>query len=190
MHLSSNRFFIASAGSGKTTLLVDKAMSRPDRKIAILTYTNNNIREIKNKFCKKHGGIPNRVDVMTWFTFLLHECVRPYQRSVYPERRVRTIFFPEGRSATYAPYAEKERYYFKNGDEIYSDKISRFAIDCETNSNGLVTKRLADIYDAIFIDEFQDLTGYDLDLLKVFLRSGILMMIVVLQRRVTAICSE
>jgi DNA helicase-2/ATP-dependent DNA helicase PcrA len=76
------------------------------------------------------------------------------------------------------PYNETERYYFKNGDEIYSDKIARFIIDCENNSKGLVTKRLADIYNEIYIDEFQDLSGWDLDLLEILLQVGIRMVIV------------
>jgi len=178
MQSINSRVLIASAGSGKTTFLVEEALSRPDRKIAILTYTNNNLRQIKNKFFKRHGVTPNRVDVMTWFIFLLQECARPYQRSVYSRRRVKTINFPDGRSAPYAKHADTERYYFRNADEIYSDKISRFALDCEERTNGLVTKRLASIYDAIFIDEFQDLAGYDLDLLEVFLEAGIHMVIV------------
>jgi DNA helicase-2/ATP-dependent DNA helicase PcrA len=178
MQSTDTKLIIASAGSGKTTLLVNEALSRPDKRIAIFTYTNNNINEIKKKFCKKNGGIPQNVDVVTWFAFLLHECARPYQRSVYPKRRVKTIHFPTGRSPYYASYSDTEKYYFRNGDEIYSDKISRFVIDCETNSNGLVTQRLANIYDEIFIDEFQDLSGWDLSLLEVFLQYGIRMMIV------------
>ena len=178
MQSNTNKLVIASAGSGKTTFLVNEALSRPDKRIAMLTYTNNNSNEIKKKFCKKHGGVPNRVDVVKWFTFLLHECTRPYQRSVYSKRRVKTIDFPKGRSPYYESHSDTEKYYFKNGDEIYADKISRFIIDCETNSKGLVTKRLSDIYDAIFIDEFQDLTGYDLDLLRLLLQRGIRMVIV------------
>jgi DNA helicase-2/ATP-dependent DNA helicase PcrA len=178
MQSNRNRIVVASAGSGKTTFLVDEALSRPDKKIAILTYTNNNISEIKKKFYKKHGGIPKGVDVMPWFSFLLHECVRPYQRSVYPKQRVRTIHFPKGRSPYWESYSDTEKYYFQDGDEIYSDKISRFVIDCETKSDVLVTKRLIDIYDEIFIDEFQDLAGWDLALLEVFMEAGIRMLIV------------
>lgn len=178
MQSKNNKLVIASAGSGKTTLLVDEALSRSDNRVAILTYTNNNINEIKKKFCEKHGGVPNRVDAMTWFSFLLSEGTRPYQRSVYNKRRVKTIYFPKGRSPYYENYSDTGKYYFRDGDEIYSDKMSRFVIDCEKNSNGLVTKRLSEIYDEIFIDEFQDLSGYDLDLLEVFLRSGIRIVIV------------
>ncbi len=169
---------MASAGSGKTTFLVDEALLQPDRKIAILTYTNNNINEIRKKFYEKYGGIPKCVDVVTWFSFLLRECTRPYQRSIYQKRRVKTIHFVKGRSPYWEKHSDTEKYYFKDVDEIYSDKISRFVIDCETKSEKLVTKRLADIYDEIFIDEFQDLAGWDLDLLEVFLKAGIRMVIV------------
>lgn len=175
---SSNRLVIASAGSGKTTFLVEEALSRPDRKIAILTYTNNNINEIRRKFYKLYGGIPKNVDLMTWFSFLLRECTRPYQRSVYSDRRVKTIHFPKGRSAPYVAHKDTRKFYFRNGEEIYSDKISRFIIDCESESEGLVTKRLADIYDEVFIDEFQDLSGWDFDLLEVFLKARIRMLMV------------
>lgn len=178
MQSTSNKVIIASAGSGKTTLLVDQALSHSNKKIAILTYTNNNINEISKKFFQKNGVIPRHVDVITWFSFLLRECARPYQRSVYSQRRVKGVCFLDGHSAPYAKYSDTARYYFSNGDEIYSDKISRFVIDCEKNSNGLVTKRLAEIYDEVFIDEFQDLSGWDLNLVEVLLRSGIRMVVV------------
>jgi DNA helicase-2/ATP-dependent DNA helicase PcrA len=178
MPSNSNKIVIASAGSGKTTFLVDEALSRQDRNIVIVTYTNNNLFEIKKKFYEKHGGVPKDVDVMTWFSFLLRECTRPYQRSVYDKRRVKTIFFTNKRSVKGVPHSEIERYYFFDGDEIYSDKISRFVIDCEKNTNGLVTKRLADIYDEVFVDEFQDLSGYDLDLSEVFLKANIRLVMV------------
>lgn len=178
MQSQNNRVVIASAGSGKTTFLVHEALLRPDKNIAILTYTNNNIDEIKKKFYKKHGGIPNRVDVVTWFSFLLRECARPYQPLVYSRQRLEKICFHQGRSALCVKHSDTERYYFSVSGEIYSDKIAQFIIDSETNSKGLVTKRLSEIYDAIFIDEFQDLAGWDLDLLEIFLKAGIRMVIV------------
>jgi DNA helicase-2/ATP-dependent DNA helicase PcrA len=174
----NNRVVIASAGSGKTTFLVKAALAHPQKRIAVLTYTNNNVREIKKKFCEQCGCIPEKVDVMTWFSFLLRECTRPYQRSVYSERRVRTIAFPDGRSAPYAGHDNTKRYYFRNDDEIYSDKVSRFVIDCETLSRGLMTERLADIYDALYIDEIQDLAGWDLDVLELLLRSSMNLLLV------------
>ena len=178
MPSSSNRVVIACAGSGKTTSLVKEALSCADGTSAIVTYTNNNTAEIKAKFRKQHGGGPKRVDVMSWFTILLRECVRPYQRSVYRKRRVNSINFVQGRSTKGVSQSNPEAFYFRNGDAIHSDKISRFTVECERNSCGLVTRRLSGIYDQLFIDEFQDLCGWDLNLLECFLRSAIRIRIV------------
>ena len=54
--------------------------------------------------------------------------------------------------------------------KIYSDKIAKFACRCDERSNGAVISRLSKIYTHIFIDEVQDLAGYDLEFLdKLFL---------------------
>lgn len=176
---------IASAGSGKTTHLVDLALSNPESRIAIVTYTNNNRGEIEKKFCEKHGITPSRVDVRTWFEFLLHECARPYQQSVYSKCRIRALSFSRGRSALYVAHTKTGPYFFWDEDEIYSDKISQFVIDCEENSGGLVTDRLKHIYDAIYIDELQDLAGYDLDVIEKMLRAGITLELVGYPRQTT-----
>lgn len=178
MQSSPSKVIIASAGSGKTTFLVEEALSNPDKRIAVVTYTNNNLEVIKRTFCEKHGVTPARVDVRTWFGFLLHECSRPYQRSVYSRMRVKAIHFSKGRSARFARYADTKRYYFRNDDEVYSDKISRFVIDCEEHSGGRMTRRLREMYDAIYVDELQDLAGYDLEVLEAFMRAGISMVLV------------
>ncbi len=178
MQSRHSTMIIAAAGSGKTTHLVDKALENAFRRIAILTYTNNNFGVIHGAFALKNGVTPPTVDVNTWFSFLLHECARPYQRSTYAAQRIRAISFPKGRSAPYVPYADTCRYYFAGGDEVYADKLSRFVIDCEKKSGGLVTARLHALYDAIFVDELQDLAGYDLNLLEVFMRAGIVMHLV------------
>jgi len=173
-----SRVVIASAGSGKTTHLVTKALSSLDAKIAVVTYTNNNLGVIKRTFCEKHGVTPARIDVRTWFEFLLHECVRPYQRSVYLDCRIKGICFLEGKSAPFVPRRNTQGYYFRDADEIYSDKVSQFVIDCEEKSHGRITRRLREAYDAIFVDELQDMAGYDLDVLEMLMRAGIAMELV------------
>jgi len=173
MPLSENRLVIAAAGSGKTTLLAKEALADEGRRVAIVTYTNNNALAIRKKLRELGGVIPDRITVATWFHFLLGECARPYQRSVYEKCRIRGICFPKGRSARWARYTDTKRYYFRDGREIYADKIARFVIDCEDATRGLVTRRLLRVYDRILVDEFQDLAGYDLDLLATFMEAGI-----------------
>ena len=173
MPSNGSRIIVAPAGSGKTTRLVDEALWRLPSRIALLTYTNSNARVIGEMFLRKHRGVPASVDIRTWFRFLLQECARPYQRAVYSKKRIKMIRFSNRRSTRYTPYNDTERYYFHEGDEVYSDKISRFVLDCEEATGGGVTKRLGSIYDAILIDEFQDLAGYDLEVLEMLMKSEI-----------------
>lgn len=173
MPSSENRVIIACAGSGKTTQLVTEALENRDRRIAIVTYTNNNTREIRNKFGKLNSGVPKHVDVMTWFSFLLRECARPYQRSKYTEKRIESLLFVNEQSAPGSEETDARRHYFANGEFIYSDKIAKFSVNCEAESGQRVTSRLQQIYTDVFIDEFQDLAGWDLDVIEMFLKSEI-----------------
>ena len=173
MPSSENRVIIACAGSGKTTRLVTEALDSPHRRIAIVTYTNNNTREICNKFGRLNSGVPKHVDSMTWFGFLLRECARPYQRSKYAEKRIGGLQFVNEQSAWYSLETDTRRHYFANGEFIYSDKIAKFAAKCEAASGQRVTSRLRQIYTDVFIDEFQDLAGWDLEVIKMLLQSEI-----------------
>lgn len=173
MRSRKSRTIIACAGSGKTTKLVTEALADHDRRIAIITYTNNNKREICKRFGECNSGIPKHVDVMTWFEFLLRECARPYQRSKYAEKRIESIWFVNRRSTMYVNETNTAHYYFVNGELIYSDKIAQFVIECEKRSRKALTDRLAQVYGDVFIDEFQDLAGWDLEVVEMLFRSNI-----------------
>lgn len=173
MPSSENRVVIACAGSGKTTRLVKESLAGRDRRIAFVTYTNNNIRGIVTKFGELNSGVPSHVDVVTWFGFLLRECARPYQRSRFAEKRIESLLFVNGHSAKGIAETDTKRHYFANGELIYSDKIAKFVVKCEEKSHQRVTARLRQVYTDIFIDEFQDLAGWDLELIKMLLQSGV-----------------
>jgi len=61
---------------------------------------------------------------------------------------------------------EFEQHYFTKELKIYSDKLSKFVFRCNERTSGNVIDRISRVYPHIFIDEVQDLAGYDLDLLK------------------------
>lgn len=180
----NNRVIISAAGSGKTTTIVKEAISNPHHKIAVMTYTLNNVNEIRQKFYKLHGSIPNNVTILSWFSFLLRECVRPYQNFVYDKHRIESIAFVNFRSAKYVKKSNMDGY-FLSGRNIYTDKISEFALMCNQKSNGLVINRLEAMFDTIFVDEVQDLAGYDLDLIELLFRSKINMLLVGDNRQAT-----
>lgn len=169
---SKNNIIIAAAGSGKTTHIVQKALSEPNKKILITTFTDKNVAEIKGRFYEIHGCIPNNVEILPWFTFLLSNCVRPYQLKAY-KNRIDSIHLINGQSAKFIARNNVAKYYFDNSGRIYSDKIAEFSFRCNEESKGMVLYRLSLIYQAIYIDEVQDLSGWDLELLNELFKSNI-----------------
>ena len=79
-----NRFIHSAAGTGKTTkivLLATKLAVRYHKRVVITTYTQENTIEIYNKVMNRIGYSPSNLYISTWYTFLLNDFVRPYQRN-------------------------------------------------------------------------------------------------------------
>lgn len=175
----TNELIIASAGSGKTTVLIKKALQFPEKSILITTYTESNAQEIKNKFFELIGCIPSNINISTWFSFLIKQCIKPYQTILFDYKIKGLLLVNEksgirytdkrtGRKIAYAEADNFDKFYFSKNKRIYSDKVAKLAIRVNKETKGKIIKRLTEIYDYILIDECQDLAGYDLELLKTF----------------------
>lgn len=167
--MKSNKLIIAAAGSGKTTLLIKKALKINAEKVLITTYTQANEEEIRKKFVEINKYIPENIDIQTWFSFLLKHCVRPYQGYLF-ENEIKGLLLVNDQSAKYSKESDIQKHYFTDGQKIYSDKISKFVFKCNEKGNGCVIDRLRRIYTHIYIDEVQDLAGYDLEFLKLLFK--------------------
>ena len=171
--MKNNKLIIAAAGSGKTTHIVNEALKIKDKKVLITTYTIANESEIKKKIIeenfRQNGSpcIPANVTIQTWFSFLLQHGARPFQGVLY-EKRIEGLVLVSEQSAKFTKETDIEKHYFTKDYKIYSDKLSKFVSRCNEKSNGNVIDRISRIYQYIFIDEVQDLAGYDLELLKLF----------------------
>jgi DNA helicase-2/ATP-dependent DNA helicase PcrA len=186
MQSVKNKIVIAVAGSRKTTSIVEDALNNDgNKKILILTYTIENLKQIENYFIQKNGSIPCNVVIQSWYSFLLSDGVRPYQNFVYDKARITAIYFQEGRSVPYTNKNNIDRYYFSSDGRIFTDKLSDFACLCNYKSNGLVLDRLERIYDHVYIDEAQDLAGYDFDFLELLLCSSLCVTVVGDNRQAT-----
>lgn len=169
---SPNEIIIAAAGGGKTTNIVKRALGYEFGRSALLTYTQNNVREIEKTIYRLNASIPPNVEVWSWFSFLLRELARPYQRALH-DRRIDGIHWVEGRSVRYAKQADVSKFYFSDRKLIYSDKLARFICECDRATKGAVIKRLEERFDHIYIDEIQDMAGYDIELIELILRSKV-----------------
>ena len=189
----SSRLIIAGAGSGKTTWLVKEALKIKDKRVLITTFTEANERGIRDKFFELHGCIPANVSILTWFALLLRHGVKPYQ-SVILDGRINGMLlvnaksglrYKLGRMPIY--YGEKDvvPFYLSNSKKIYSDKIATFVFSANDRTKGLVIDRLCRIYPNIFIDEVQDLAGYDLELIRLLHQQSTNLLMVGDPRQVT-----
>lgn len=177
-----NTIYLAAAGSGKTTLLVKKACEVSSAEyVLILTYTDANEQEIRNKFYRENNGvIPKNVFIMSWFSFLLQHLIKPYQNYVTDDDfEIKGLAMSHGevkgnnKQQKYRVFRKTnwKQYYFSSNQRVLSEKISELALECNDKSNGLPIERLSNIFDNIYIDEVQDLAGYDLELIKLFFLS-------------------
>lgn len=166
--LRMNKIFVACAGSGKTTHIVNTAMSLTGN-ILITTFTDTNVDEIEKKFIEIYGYKPLNVFVIPWFTFQIDYLIKPYQLS-FLNQKITGICMVHGKSKNYFSKNRKE-YYISSVGEIYSDKISNLAIETLKRNENTI-KRLKRLFDYIFIDEFQDFAGYDLEIIKFLVESN------------------
>lgn len=173
-----NKLLIASAGAGKTTLLVREALSC-SKAVLITTFTEENEREIRKKFVKLNNGvIPSNVTIQTWFSFLIEHGAKPYQGKL-TNKKMNGLFLVnqksglkfKGKFPVYYKEDEIDKHYFTHDYQIYSDKLSKFVLNCNEKSNGYVIERISALFQCIFIDEVQDLAGYDLEIVKLLLQT-------------------
>lgn len=180
--MAKNKLLVAAAGSGKTSRLVDDALKIDKDRVLITTYTEANEAEIRSKIVEKNKSIPGHITVQTWFSFLLQHGVRPYQGYFFGHD-IKGMDLIGGQSARGISESDTERHYFNKQRKIYSDKISKFVLKCHHGSKGKIISRLSRIYQHIFIDEVQDLAGYDLEFINLLLESDAMKISLVLDPR-------
>jgi DNA helicase-2/ATP-dependent DNA helicase PcrA len=165
-----NRVTLAVAGSRKTQSIVDACATGPaDRCRLAITYTTTGQAELERRLrasCRP-GAAP---EVLGWYAFLLRHCIRPYLPRKYPEQRLRGLNFDGepvgGRFATGV-----SRFLDADG-RAYKLHLSKLAHDVVLASKGAAIDRLANIYDDVYVDKVQDLTGWDLGILEVLMNAS------------------
>ena len=185
--MKENKLIIAAAGAGKTTYIVEEAFCR-DENVLITTFTEENEAEIHDKFIKMYGYVPAHVTIQTWFSFLLQHGVKPYQgtcNEILYDKQINGILLVNQQSGLNYKYKnglkevsvyfgeemEFERHYFTKDMKLFTDKLAKFVIRANEKSHGNVIDRMSRIYPIIYIDEVQDLAGYDLEIVRELFRS-------------------
>lgn len=149
-------------------------MPSQHKRVLITTYTNNGVDTANYYITMQNGGLPSsRVSVYSWFRFLLIDIIKPYQSFITGINTIKTFDFSiKYGKVNYVKKGIKERYITKYNN-IDANYASEMAYTLIKDSKGLPIKRLSEIYSYIFIDEIQDMAGYDLDIIEELMRSNI-----------------
>jgi len=70
------KVIFAVAGSGKTTLIINNLCL--EKKALIITYTNNNLDNLRTGIIKRWGYMPENVKLLSYYNFLYSYCYRPF----------------------------------------------------------------------------------------------------------------
>ena len=174
-----NLIRICAAGSGKTTSICKEAINLVDttkdnKRILIVTYTNRGISAITDVLkVNNYGVIPSKIVVLTWYSFLLSELIKPLQSYMFGINEVKSLDFSKTYgNINYAAKGTRKRY-ITCQKNILSNEAAELVIQLNALSKGLVIDRLEKIYSHIYIDEIQDLSSYDIDVVELILQSNI-----------------
>jgi DNA helicase II / ATP-dependent DNA helicase PcrA len=164
-----NTLTLAVAGSRKTQSIVDACSSGPTGvKRLALTFTITGQAELTARLTKACGP-GQSPEVMGWYSFLLRHWIRPYLPMLFSRVRLAGLNFDGEPAAGW--YATGRDRYFDAQGRAYKRHLSKLATEVYTKCDAASVDRIQRIYKEIYIDEVQDLTGCDLDLLEALLDS-------------------
>ena len=149
------RVIFAVAGSGKTTYIVNK-LNLKDRAL-IVTYTNNNVENLRTRIIQKFGYFPRNIKLLSYFSFIHSFCFKPF---LVDEYRTKGLYYlPNGNR-----FAKNEDRYITKGSRLYSNRIAKFLEEKGVLAD--INERIEKYYQSLYIDEIQDFGGHDFNFLK------------------------
>ncbi|MBY6188457.1 ATP-dependent helicase [Marinobacter hydrocarbonoclasticus] len=152
------RVIFAVAGSGKTSHIIEGL--RDDSRTLIITYTENNFKNLKNRIFGKFGYIPKGIKVYTYFTFIYSFCFKPI---LGHHVRIKGINWDIPPHFTLRLKRGDRRFYIDRNNRLYHNRIAKLIE--QTEVVGEVNSRIEKYFDNICVDEVQDFAGHDFNLL-------------------------
>lgn len=174
---SHNVVKMSAAGSGKTYEICKQALETADygKRVLITTYTNRGADAVRKEIRKQNEGVLNPLIVVkTWFSFLMSDMIKPYQRYLTKEvGGVRAFDYSKTYgSVNYGKVGTKEKYITKEKN-VLSNEASSLVVLLNQLSCGKVISRIEAVYHTIFFDEIQDLAGDDIEILRLLIKSSV-----------------
>lgn len=191
--MKNNKVIIACAGAGKTYHICKNALSNHEKSL-LVTYTKQGKINIINQIKELNNGIlSNKVFVKTWFDFLLNDIIKPYQtiffkimyekkyNKKYTKNKINFITGIDFETRYGIDINSKytfDKFFNKHNKLLKINQVSRIASMILNHKEMNAINRLNSLYKNIFLDEFQDFIGSDLDVIDSLFNSSIYVTIV------------
>lgn len=168
-----SRIIQAVAGAGKTYAITHDMLDL-SKKYLFITFTNGNAKNIRDGLTD--FGFPiDQYQVMTFSKFVIDWLVKPFLPIMEPglvmgfsggftTQDPQPAYKNGGYNRAYIKKTEVGHYLDMNGN-FYLTRLSGFATAQNNDYWKAVWRRVSKFVDEIFIDEYQDLTGKDFDIL-------------------------
>lgn len=166
-----NRLTLAVAGARKTQSIVDAcAGGAPGKRRLVITYTLTGQAELQRRLTASCSA-DEEPEILGWYAFLMRHFIKPFLPALYPGRRLRGLNF-EGEPAR-GKFASGAERHLDTDSNAYKLHLSRLALNVSDAVSGAPLDRLQRMYEEIYVDEVQDLTGCDLHILDALMGSSI-----------------
>lgn len=177
---SNNMIRMCAAGSGKTWGICNEALANVNnatntKRVLITTYTTKGVDTVYKEITKQNLGVPSQqIIVRSWYQFLLVELIRPYQSYIVGINQIKAFDFSDRYGqVNFGRKGEIIRYFSGKQRFVKKDCASELVLFINEQSHGSVIDRLEKAYSHIYVDEIQDMAGYDLSIIEMLFESGI-----------------
>lgn len=151
----AKQLILAVAGSGKTRKIVEALNN--EQRFLIVTYTDANESNLRNRVIAKFGKMPLNVHIFTYFSFLYNFCYKPYLSDVW---KAKGICWDDSKINRFASSNTRE-FYMDSLGRLFHSRIAKL---CMQSVND-IQNRIEKFYDCFLVDEVQDFASHDFDLL-------------------------
>lgn len=163
----------AVAGAGKTKHITQNLGK--DQQSLYITYTNGNVKNLRD-YLRETDKDCNNYMVRTFSKFVIDWFIRPFYPLLKPNCGVFkgfTTFEPTNDTRLPGYVKKHERGHYVDGkNNLYLSRLSELVLDQNKDFLTRAFQRIGKFVDVVFIDEYQDFTGKDFDLITKLLKQN------------------
>lgn len=170
---------LAVAGSGKTRYIANHL--NPTSKNLVITYTRQNVSNLKKEIHNIHGEIPKNTQVLTFASFVYRWLLKPFEPILIIGGSKGLITTgveinkePEPQringEPNYKYYKQNDYRHYIYNRKYYSSRMSGLVLAQSKEVKKIILGRMLKFCDQLYIDELQDFMGKDFDLLSLIIK--------------------